>query len=316
MTDVLTLTDQTWDAHLNSQPALVLFSTGDDLRSDFSAAFRKAAAEQSRVLIAQLDPRTNPRIAAQMSVAGDTSVLIGWYDDAEILRRTKPWGQDISLAIEILERTMDENPITSSSEASVESTTSDVVENQPSVVTDASLESTTSDAVENQPSAVVDTSDEATTSDVVKEKPFVVTDASFQTEVVDFSNDMPVLVDFWAAWCGPCRMVAPIMEKLAADFGGQVRIAKVDTDANPALSQAFRIMSIPTIMAFKQGQLVFNQAGAFPEPAFRDLVQQLIDLNLADHAQDEHGQVEEDDDYAPVTDEHDHADHDHTSTLR
>ena len=76
-----------------------------------------------------------------------------------------------------------------------------------------------------------------------------VTDATFQKEVVDYSHELPVLVDFWAEWCGPCKMVAPIMEKMAAEFAGKVRIAKVDTDANQGLSQAFRIMSIPTIMA-------------------------------------------------------------------
>lgn len=110
--------------------------------------------------------------------------------------------------------------------------------------------------------------------------PLHVTDASFKEAVIDHSHTEPVLVDFWAAWCGPCRMVAPILDKMAKEFEGKVRIAKVDTDANPALSQAFRIMSIPTIMAFKDGHLVFNQAGAFPEPVFRDLLQQLIALDV------------------------------------
>jgi len=114
----------------------------------------------------------------------------------------------------------------------------------------------------------------------VIDTPVAVTDQTFQQEVIDYSHELPVLVDFWAEWCGPCRMVAPIMEKLAKEFAGQVRIAKVDTDQNRGLSQAFQIMSIPTIMAFKQGKLVFNQPGAFPEAAFRDLLQQLITLEL------------------------------------
>lgn len=113
-----------------------------------------------------------------------------------------------------------------------------------------------------------------------QDKPFIVTTPTFKEEVVDYSNTLPVLVDFWAEWCGPCRMVAPIMEKLAKEFEGKVRIAKVNTDENQDLAQAFQIMSIPTIMAFKDGQLVFNQPGAFPEAAFRDLIQQLIALDV------------------------------------
>ena len=78
------------------------------------------------------------------------------------------------------------------------------------------------------------------------------TDATFEELVLH--NERPVVVDFWAAWCGPCKMVAPEMEKLAAKYDGAVDVVKVDVDANPALSQAFNIMSIPTIAFFRQGE--------------------------------------------------------------
>jgi thioredoxin len=107
-------------------------------------------------------------------------------------------------------------------------------------------------------------------------KPVKVTDKTFQQEVLDCP--LPVLVDFWAEWCGPCKQVAPILEKLAGEFAGKVRIAKVDVDANPALSQAFRIMSIPTLMFVKNGKIVGQQAGALPEHILRDAIKQLINL--------------------------------------
>ncbi len=78
-----------------------------------------------------------------------------------------------------------------------------------------------------------------------------VTDATFEQEVLQ--NERPVVVDFWATWCGPCRMVAPEMEKLAQKYDGSVDVVKVDIDANPGLQRAFNIMSIPTIAFFKPG---------------------------------------------------------------
>lgn len=120
------------------------------------------------------------------------------------------------------------------------------------------------------------------------DKPITVTDESFEAEVINYSKDMPVVVDFWAEWCPPCRMVAPILDKLAAEYAGKIRIAKVDTDANQGLSQAFQIMSIPTIMIVKEGHIIFGQPGALPEVAFRELFDKAIDLDIA-KALAEHG---------------------------
>lgn len=114
-------------------------------------------------------------------------------------------------------------------------------------------------------------------------KTFDVNQDEFQSEVLD--SETPVLVDFWAEWCGPCRMVAPILDKLAGEYAGQIRVVKVDTDANPALSQLFQIRSIPTIAVFKAGKLIFMQPGALQEPHFRQLIQQAIEVEVpADEA--------------------------------
>lgn len=108
-----------------------------------------------------------------------------------------------------------------------------------------------------------------------KNAPKAVTDDSFQSDVLEYET--PVLVDFWAEWCAPCRMVAPILDRLAEEYAGHLRIAKVDVDANPQLSQQFRISSIPTMMAFLDGQILFNQAGALPEHTLRKICEQLIE---------------------------------------
>ena len=109
-------------------------------------------------------------------------------------------------------------------------------------------------------------------------KPVAVTDETFQEEVLD--HELPVMVDFWAEWCGPCRMVAPVLEKMAEEFAGKIRIAKVNVDENPQLSQAFKVMSIPTLMMVKDSTIVFSQPGALQEPTVRDLIKQLIALEV------------------------------------
>lgn len=102
-----------------------------------------------------------------------------------------------------------------------------------------------------------------------------VTDATFERDVVQRSATVPVVVDLWAAWCGPCRTLGPILEKVVAGTGGTVELAKVDIDANPGVAAQFQVRSIPAVFAVKDGQVVDSFIGAVPEPQVRQFVERL-----------------------------------------
>ncbi|MDG2029209.1 MAG: thioredoxin [Acidimicrobiales bacterium] len=103
-----------------------------------------------------------------------------------------------------------------------------------------------------------------------------VTDATFETDVVERSKTVPVVVDLWAEWCEPCKQIGPILEKVIAETNGQVELAKVDVDANPSVSQAFKVQSIPAVYAMKDGQVVDGFMGAQGEAQIREFVERLV----------------------------------------
>ena len=104
-----------------------------------------------------------------------------------------------------------------------------------------------------------------------------VTEATFQAEVIDRSFQVPVLIDLWADWCQPCKQLSPVLEKLAAEGNGAWVLAEIDVDANPRISQALQVQSIPTVFAVIGGQLAPGFQGALPEPQVREFVAAVLE---------------------------------------
>lgn len=105
-------------------------------------------------------------------------------------------------------------------------------------------------------------------------EPIHVTDEAFERVVLESST--PTVVDFWAPWCEPCRMVAPVLDKLAAEYEGQLQIAKVNTDEHPQWAMQYGVQGIPTMLLIADGKVVHRQVGALPEPYLRDMVEEFL----------------------------------------
>ena len=107
-------------------------------------------------------------------------------------------------------------------------------------------------------------------------EPINVTDAAFEKAVLQ--SPTPVIVDFWAPWCGPCKMVAPVLDKLAREYDGKLVVAKVNTDENPEWMNKYGIQGIPTMLFVANGKIVHRQVGALPERMLRDIVTQFMEV--------------------------------------
>ena len=108
------------------------------------------------------------------------------------------------------------------------------------------------------------------------EEPINVTDEAFEKTVIN--SDLPVIVDFWAPWCGPCKMVAPTLEKIAKEFAGKVIVAKVNTDNDSEWANKFGVQGIPTMLFMANGKVVHQQVGALPEPMLRTVLDQFLSV--------------------------------------
>lgn len=108
------------------------------------------------------------------------------------------------------------------------------------------------------------------------DEPIHVTDAAFQKIVLE--SKLPVIVDFWAPWCAPCRMVAPILDKLAKEYAGKLIVAKVNTDENAQYAQQYGVQGIPTMLFIANGKVLHQQVGAMPERMLREAVEQFLEI--------------------------------------
>ncbi len=233
--------DQSFDRVLNAGvPVAVLFWGGAKLDPDLEAELNaRARADAGKLLAVKIKTDDNPDLVRRYTIRTPPT-LITFREGRELTRVENPTGSALGEHIEYLLGHGTRPPVVNPS------TQGGTVREMPK-------------ADSRQPGYG---------------KPVTVTDGTFAREVLQSS--LPVVVDFWAAWCGPCRMVAPVLEKIAADYSGRLRVAKLNVDENPRTGEQYQVRGIPTLLLVKNGRIVDRVVGALPEPQIRMRVEQLL----------------------------------------
>ncbi len=235
--------DQSFDRVLNAGlPVAALFWSGPRLDSSLEAELNSLArAEAGKLLVVKINAADNPELARRYQLT-TTPTLVTYRNGKELSRAEHPTAPQIREHIAYL------------------------LGNGPQPKAPA--------AEQRQPTA--DHRPPTAQAAGGVGKPLTVTDATFAREVMQ--SALPVVVDFWAPWCGPCRMVAPVLDKIAAEYAGRLRVAKLNVDENPQTQMQFQVQGIPTMLFVKNGRIVDRVVGALPEPRIRAQVAKLVQV--------------------------------------
>jgi thioredoxin 1 len=229
--------DQSFDRVLKAGlPVLTVLTAGAPAAPLQDALKQIAKANADRLLVVQVRADENPALVQRLAVRAPT--LITFKDASEYSRAEMPSADDARVHAEYL---LGRGP---------------------------------KPAAAPPPSSTPSNGHASTAGSAASDVPLHVTDASFARDVL--GAPLPVMVDFWAEWCGPCRMIAPALEKLAKEYSGRVRIAKLNVDENQRTSMQYQVQGIPTLLLVKNGKIVDRVVGALPEQGLRQQVERLL----------------------------------------
>ena len=219
-------------------PTLIIFWNGRDLPGDVNEQMMKLARDHGeQMIVARVNAQENPQSVGRFAV-GQTPLLVAIREGEIVARVERPAAADLDEQAQVVI-----GEAIPSAASAVGSTTSPPLS-----------------AKKNQPGA--------------ETRPVHVTDATFEAQVL--RSDKPVLVDFWAPWCGPCHMIAPVLDKLARDFAGRLRVVKVNVDESPHYAGVYGVQGIPTMLMVQNGVVKDRLVGALPEQYLRQKVETML----------------------------------------